>query len=1320
MSNSTLPLTTAQRGMWVGQQIAPKDAIFNIAEAIELHGAIDANLFQDALRQVTREMETLRVRILQRGLMPRQTVLPEFPDPIPLLDFSRADVPRDAALRWMTAELSAPVDFAISPVWFSAVLKVSDDSWFWYHRAHHIVLDGYSGGLVVQRVAELYTAMRQGRAPSPAPFGPLSILVETEAAYRKSERYAKDRSYWMARMATLPEPVTLARHFRQPRGGLLRSTALLSRKAAAELRDRVKGLNVSLPQALIALVAAYYFRITGAEDLVFGLPVTARASGVMRRCPGMVANAVPIRLAMAADDTFENLFAQTSRAVRDALRHQQYRYEDLRRDLGLLNKDKQIARLGINIEPFDYELTFDNVRATPHNLSNAHMEDLTVFVYDRSDGSSLRIDFDANPALYEKVELDAHQRRLHRLIQSATLNPEARLGDVQIMDPAERVCVSRGWNDTADGTPAEAVPALFARQASRTPDAPAVTVDGKSARTLTYRALDKQSLRLAGILAQHKIGAGDVVAVALPRGENLPVALLGILRAGAAYLPLEPDGPQERLSTIVADARPVRVVTTRDCASRFEQTGVPCLFVDDLADGIAEPPILPRIERSAPAYVIYTSGSTGRPKGVVVTHANLSNLIAAMGRYLKPEPSDRWLSVTTITFDIAALEVFLPLVTGGRTVIASRESIRDPLALGRLIETHGITFLQATPSLWRMILTNRDVSLSSVHALAGGETLSGELAKRMLVRARKVTNLYGPTETTIWSTAMDLSADDIDPPPIGRPIRNTQVYVLDSTMRPVPVGVIGALYIAGAGVSRGYLNQQVLTGELFPADPFAGDGSRCYRTGDLARWREDGVLEFLGRSDQQVKIRGHRIEPGEIENQLAQHKFVSAAAVAARPDSADEPALIAYVVPAPGCAPSEEMLRWHLTHRVPGYMMPAAFVMLESLPYTFNGKVDRKALPAPHWSREKSRALQTPPRNGTERRLVAIWQEILHRDDIGIFDNFFELGGDSLTGTELFMAISESFSREIPYASLFRTSTIAGLAALLDEKNEDDPLERFLPLKAEGTKPPLFCIHPIIGIGWSYASLVRHLDPDRPLYAFQALGLRSDADTPYPRSVEEMAALYLGDIKRVQPHGPYHLLGWSFGGLIAHAIAGQLRAEGEEVAVLILLDSYPFMANAASSEKDEATQVELALEFLGLPPAASSQNLSSMAALADHLCAEYDLLSQPLVKAVLRTETDIMERIGRVVRENLALAHRYEPAPVDVHTVFCHAAERTTRKLHGVIDYRPDAWQSSVRSLSVHDIACHHQDILSPRAAERVGAIMRRYLTEGPGATLSA
>ena len=1316
----TLPLTTAQRGMWVGQQIAPPGAIFNVAEAIELHGEIDPDLFRRALHRVAKEMETIRARIVQQIGIPRQVVMPRFEDPIALLDFSDQPDPHASAMRWMNNELSAPFDFAISPTWVSAVLKLSVERWIWYHRAHHITLDGFSGGTVVQRVAELYTAFCERREPVPHGYHPLSVLLESEASYRSSERYAKDRAYWTTRMAGRPEPVTLARRLARPTGGLLRATALLPQDAVLRLRDRIRGMNVSLPQALIALVAAYYFRMTGAEDLVFGLPVTARTSGVMRRIPGMVANAVPIRLRMSEDDTAEALFVQVSRTVREALRHQQYRYEDLRRDLGLLNEGEQLARLGINIEPFDYELSFGGVRATPHNLSNSQMEDLTVFVYDRSDESGLRIDFDANPGLYTLSELETHSRRLCRLIEAVAADPRVSLGEIDLLDADERENVTQRWNDTRDPAAVATMPELFALQAALIPDAVAVRFDGQDERALSYAELDRASLALARVLAAREIGPGDLVAVALGRTELLPVALLGILRAGAAYLPLDPDGPADRLAMTLADATPVCVLTTRDRLHRFEAAGIAGLPLDGLREREPAPLPLPAADPDATAYVLYTSGSSGRPKGVEVSHRNLSNLIEAMRQLLGPDRSDRLLSVTTLTFDIAGLELFLPLAVGAQVVIAAAATVMDPLAMARLVRLHGITLLQATPSLWRLLLSAQETELGGVHALVGGEALSGELAARLLQRTRRVTNLYGPTETTIWSTAMTLSADDIDPPPIGRPIRNTAVHVMDRHRRPLPVGAVGELHIGGDGVARGYLNQPMLTAGRFVSDP-QRPGGRLYATGDLVRWREDGVLAYCGRVDQQVKIRGHRIEPGEIETHLARHPAVAEAAVVVRPDAFEAPALVAYVVPATRSdpAPSREALHRHLASRVPDIMIPALFVLVDALPQTANGKLDRRALPTPEWNRQRAPREATPPRTETERRLLALWQEVLGRSDVGVHDNFFEAGGDSLRGAELFVAIGREFDKDIPFASLFRATTVAGLATLLEEEGPTGMLDVLLPLKAKGCHPPLFCLPPIIGFGWPYTALIRHLDPEQPLYALQAAGLSLGADHSEGRadSIEAMARSYLAVIRTVQPHGPYHLLGWSMGGLVAQEIAVQLRREGEAVALLALLDSYPFLPPDSAARRDEARQVELALAFLGLPQPEGEARPITMAALADHLCHAYDLMSQPVVQAVLQTEGDMMERLARVVHDNLALVRAHVPEPVDVDAVFCHAAARSTATLDDIMDYRPDAWRPLVRSLLVHDIDCHHQDVLAAEPARQIASILVEHLAAAGSST---
>ncbi|MGI4959883.1 MAG: amino acid adenylation domain-containing protein [Janthinobacterium lividum] len=1326
--STTLPLSTAQRGMWVGEQLAPPGAIFNVAEAIELDGAIDPVLLRKALLLLTQEVETTRVRLVRGVGLPRQIVMPTYGHPIDLHDFSGETDPRGAARRYMMNELSGRPNFENGPLWFSAVLKLSDRSWYWYHRAHHIVLDGYSGGMIVQRVAELYSALRQGRDPVPAGLSSLRALADFDETYRDSDRYIKDRAYWHAQLADLPDAVTLSHETRPLQGGLLRATTKLPNALVSQLRERLAGTTITLPQALIGLVAIYYQRMSGVSDLVLGMPVTGRFGGIMRRCPGMVANAVPIRLRFAPDDTVATMFAQTARVVRQALRHQQYRYEDLRRDLNRLKHGQQIARIGVNIEPFDFSFDFDGVPLLLDNLCNSQMEDLTIFVYDRHDGGGLRIDLDANPALYSQAELDRHKQLLCRLIALAIQDLDVPIVELDLLGEDDRARILHQWNDTAPVAKADDadVVALFRRQVSATPDAPAVV--SEAGCVLGYRELDARSGALAAHLAGTGIGAGKLVAVALPRSELLPVALLAILRAGAAYLPIDPDGAPERLAMILADARPALVLTVERHAARFEALGLQCLLLDrpsSIVTGTA--PDAP-LDPAATAYVIYTSGSTGRPKGVSVSHANLSNFLLGMVDVLKPGEHDRLLSVTTVTFDIAGLELFLPLVSGGQSVIATSCTVRDPLALGRLIQAQRITLLQATPSLWRSLLANRAAVLDDVHALVGGEALSAELAGRMLGRCAQVTNMYGPTETTVWSTAMRLSADDIEPPPIGRPIRNTRVYVLDERMQPVPEGVTGMLYIGGAGVADGYLNRPERTAESFGPDPFAGNGNpggRLYRTGDLARWRADGVLVYLGRQDQQVKLRGYRIELGEIETALQRHPAVADAVVAVRSDLRDEPALVAYLVGSskPGGA-SDAVLRQHLSRHVPDHMIPSLFMTLDELPLNASGKIDRNALPEPFWA-NRMVVLPEEPRTQTERQLFVIWQTVLGRQSIGIHDNFFGLGGDSLTAAQMLVEIAETFSVEIPLDSLFRAATIADLARLLDGGRTTGSLDTLLPLSQVGEKPPLFCVHPITGVGWAYAALTSQVDAGRPLYALQAKGLGQQMapDASYPQTIEEMALSYVEEIRTLQPEGPYHLLGWSLGGLVVHAMAVQLRRDGHEVAFLGLLDSYPFRIGDEADAIDEAAQVRLALQFLGLQQNSQGSGKTmpgTMAELADFLCVEYDLLSQPVMQAIMRTDNGIVARLEQVVGNNLALARRYAPEPVDVDAVFLSASIHTGTGLDSVIEYQPSVWQKLVRNLSIYEVDCHHQEILSAGAVDQVGVVLRTHLQAASAVATSA
>lgn len=1308
----SLPLTTAQRGLWVGQKIAAADTTMNIAEAVEICGPVDPALFQRALSQVTCEADTLRVCIVEQNGKPRQIIRPIYQGEFPFIDASHEADPEAAAKAWMNDEIIRPVDLAHDALWVSALIKLADDRYYWYQRAHHAVYDGYSGGMVARRVAELYTAYAEGCEPAPSGFGSLHTLIEGEAVYRDSDRFRRDREYWKEQLAQLSEAVTLSRNTRRrSMGGLLRSIGHLSVETTQRLGELGKLTAASLPQVLIGLVAAYYHRATGANDLVMGMPVSGRINATLRSAPGMVANAVSIRLFFTPEMTAAELFAQVSKTVRQSLRHQQYRYEDLRRDLGLISEGQHIAWLGVNIEPFDYQLNFAGASSIAHNMSNGSAEDLTVFVYDRGNDSPLRFDFDANPALYSMAELDEHRRRLVRLIEAVLADPTQPLRQIDILGEEERQRLLVDWNDTAAPLSDQRLPALVARHARLTPQAPAVVFENN---VISYRELHARSVSQARQLLADGVEPGDVVAVALPRSEQLLVVLLAIMRTGAAYLPIDLDSPAERTALVLADASPIVLIAQPEMHARFALGGLLLLAPEELDTSSGETlsgetlyePDLSVAESTA--YVLYTSGSTGRPKGVEVTHRNLGNFLQGMQDQLRPVASDRFLAVTTVIFDIAGLELYLPLTVGAQVVMASCEAVRNPPLLAQLIQRSGATHVQATPSLWRVLLTSAETKLDGVHALVGGEALSAELAGRLQRHAARVTQFYGPTETTVWSTAFELGSLDQAPPSIGRPILNTRLYVLNEDRQPVLTGAIGELYIGGAGVAKGYLNRPQLTEERFPADPFVADGSRMYRTGDLVRWSDDGLLSFIGRADGQVKVRGHRVELGEIEAQLFEHVAITAAAVAAHRDAEGIVTLAGYLVVAAGATIDTDAVRVYLSSRLPEYMMPASFMLLDALPLTPNGKLDRKALPQPE---RQSRAAYVEPVTQIEQKLAALWQQILGLERVGLHDNFFEIGGDSLSAAEMLARFPEHFSMELPLSSLFEASTIAGLAGYLQRADSlSDPLGSLLPLRLSQQQRPLFCIHPVVGISWGYANMLRHLDGKLPVYGLQSHGLRGK--TSLPESIEEMAADYLVQIRRKQPHGPYRLLGWSLGGLIAHAIAAQLQAQGEHVECLAMMDSYPFVTDDAQACSDEALEVQAILHFLGFHQLARDNPPANMDALSDALCREYDVFSVPLVQEIMKSDPQLIDHVSAVTRNNLRLARQYVPQLIDADLLFFHATANEPVELDGLLQYHPRAWRSFVGGrIETHEIDCHHQNMLEAGPAAQIGGLLQQKLT---------
>ncbi|RRJ64969.1 non-ribosomal peptide synthetase [Paenibacillus oralis] len=1042
------PLSGAQSGIWFAQQLDPDNPIFNAGEYIDILGPVDPDRFETAVRQAVMEAEALHARFGEDRDGPWQTIAPSSAWTMHRVDVCGEEDPHAAAKAWMKQDLARPVDLRRGPLFTEALLKLAPDRFYWYQRIHHIVIDGYGFSLLTRRVAQIYTALARDLPLGEGAFGSWRSVLEEDAAYRASERLERDRQFWQARFADHPEAVSLGDRAQFTSRSFLRESAELPSSIMDAWRTAAGGMGASWPDVVMAAAAIYVHRLTGTDDVILGVPMMCRLGSAAMRVPGMVMNLLPLRVAVRPDMSVSELVRQIFGNMREIGKHQDYRHQDLRRDLKLVGDNRRLFGPLMNIMPFIEELNFAGCRGKIRNLAAGPVDDLTIHVYCGSGGSGPRIDFDANPAVYDAGELSAHRRRfLHVLDKLAASDPRQPLGRLELLLPEERLQVLDEWNDTAHALMQWSVPALFEEQAASTPDAVAVVFEDT---VLRYAELNARANQLAHLLIAHGAGPERIVALALPRSIEIVIAILAVHKAGAAYLPIDPDYPSARIAYMLNDAAPMCLITVREVDSRLPGSGaIPKILLD-------EPAAMKRLERQVernpsdadrlcrlsplhPSYVIYTSGSTGRPKGVLLTFEGLANLLLCMRERFAPDGRDKLLSVTTISFDIAVMEVLLPLTTGAAVDIASKETLLDPHALARKIKGSGATMMQATPTLWQALAASQPGSFDGLTVITGGEALPVGLKLALQDLDCQVNNQYGPTETTIYSTAALLGPERTGKPSIGGPIWNTRLYVLDAALQPVPPGVAGELYIAGAGLARGYLGRPDLTAERFVADPFGPPGTRMYRTGDLVRWLADGSIDYLGRADHQIKLRGFRIETGEIEALLTRHADVAQAAVIVREDRPGERRLVAYVVPASPSGVDPDALRRYAAGQLPDYMVPAAIATLDAMPLTPNKKIDRKALPVPDSGQA---AVGREPRTPQEEMLCALFAEVLGQPRVGIDDDFFALGGHSLLAGRVILRIRESLGAELSIGSLFEEPTVAGLVQRLDDSREARPAIR--------------------------------------------------------------------------------------------------------------------------------------------------------------------------------------------------------------------------------------------------------------------------------------
>ncbi|TWE15931.1 non-ribosomal peptide synthetase [Kitasatospora atroaurantiaca] len=1027
--------SAAQYGVWSGQQLVPQDPLYNLGQCVEIAGPLDVVIFERALRTAVTEAESLHCRYTadQDGTGARSTVEVSQDWALQVVDVSAEADPWAAAERWMRADLAVPADLTGGRLFAQALFHAGGDRHFWYQRVHHIALDGFGLVMLIRRVAALYTALVDGAGWAGRAFGPLQAVLDEDAAYRTSQDFERDRAFWTARFRDRPVPVSIAGRAARASGTPVRESVQLPLRVGEALAAAARATGTTRPALLLAATAAYLHRHTGAPEIVLGLPIAGRLGSVSRHTPCMQMNILPLRIPVGPASTLRELATHTAHQLRQAGPHQRYRHEQLRRDLQLLGGERRLLGPVVNLMPFENRLTFAGRPAVGHTISPGPVEDLSVGVHSGTRGGGIRLEFSANPQLYGAEELSTRLAEFSDLLARAVSTPGEAIHRNR-REPARTPVLDGG------PLPVEARPVseLILDQASTRPDA--VAVEYRDQR-ITYRQLAEDARQLADRLIVHGAGPGRLVAVLLPRGAEAAAVLLGVLLAGAGYLPLDPDGPPARNDTVLTRARPSLLVTTAEYRNRVPATSPATVLLLDRAEltshhpGAAAPP-----RDEDPAYVQYTSGSTGRPNGVVVGHGALAHFAASASQVYRIGPRDRVLQFAPLHFDTSVEEIFLTLSAGATLVVRTEEMLRSVPGFLTACDDLRITVLDLPTALWHEVAlslhTGAAALPASVHTvIIGGEAAAPERVRqwrRQVGPQVRLLNTYGPTEATVVATCAVLHGDgsvapsrtDAPRTPIGRPLPGVRAAVLDGAGRPVRAGAAGELHLMGGGLATGYLGDTELTARRFVLLDHLPGRPRAYRTGDLVRRRDDGRLVFLGRVDEELKTSGHRVHPADVENALLGHPRVREAAVVGQELADGTKRLTAYVVGEPPGEPTAGELRHHLSGILPAAAVPAVVVLTSPLPRTGTGKLDRRALPA--------RAAPSSVAAGELERLVlAVWEEVLGVPGLSVHDDFFDLGGHSLQTLQAAHRLGIRLGRDIPAHTVFRHPTAAALAEVL-------------------------------------------------------------------------------------------------------------------------------------------------------------------------------------------------------------------------------------------------------------------------------------------------
>ena len=1279
---SALALTEAQEGLWYAQRLDPGNPLFNTGHYLDLRGALDVEAFRSAVDGMVAEADSLAFRIKESPAGVTQRPDPALRPWLTVIDVSGETDPLATAHAAMTEDMARPADPAHGPLAAERLYRLSPTHHLWYHRAHHLTLDGFGTELLMRRTAALYAARVAGTDPG-QPLAGFDAVMQEDGAYRAAPKRTKDAEFWRRTMGDAPDVTGIGQGVALTARTAHRAHADLPPQAAAALRRFTQEHDLAWPDVVTALLGAYVRRLTGEAEVTIGVTFMNRFGSAAARTPATLMNVLPLRIRFDEAQPLQAGVEEVATQLAALRRHGRYRGEQIRRDLGRVGAGRRLHGPIVNIQPYHEVPAFPGLSAALHILGTGPIDDITFDLRGDPAANALRLDIEANPILHSAQETADHATRAARFI-AAALEADS-LAKVPTATPEEAQRFVHALNETAHPVPDTTLAGLIETCMKTQPETEALVFDGRS---MTYGELDRRSAALASALAARGIGPGDFVAVSLERSFELIVALLGVIRSGAAYLPLDAAHPADRITRIMTAAAP------RALLSHVPLPGsVPLLPPTEWPETGAAP------QGPAPgdaAYLLYTSGSTGEPKGAVIEHRAIVNRLVWMRDFYGIAPRDRILQKTQATFDVSVWEFFLPFLSGATLVVAPPGAHRDPAAIARLIRDQRITTMHFVPSMLAAFLAHPDsAGITMKRVICSGEALTPDLRDRFhATMTAELHNLYGPTEAAVDVSYWDASRGDrSDPMPIGFPVWNTRLYILDSALRPLPHGVTGELFIAGAQLGRGYLGRPDLTGRAFIPDPFH-PGERMYRTGDLARFRSDGAILYLGRADGQVKLRGQRLELGEIEAAIASFPCALQNRVLAREDRPGDKRLVAYVVPSPGY--DAEALRAHVAARVPDYMVPSAFVPLDVLPVNSSGKLDRAALPTPDLPEGNGRA----PATDTERRVAALFADCLGVPKVGADDDFFALGGHSLLAVDLMLRVQEEFGRDPGLGALFEYPTVERLAGLLDSTAvppSDDGLRPLIVLGrgAAGDRPPLFVVHPAGGIAWCYGGMARGLAPEIGVLGLQSPAL--DAVATPAASMETLAADYVGRVLSAGTKGPVHLAGWSVGGIIAQAMAVRLNDLGREVGALALLDSYPAEVWRAAPEPDDAAIYGALIAIADIDPKQHPDLPMERAAVIDFLRRAGTPLGR-LPEAALDGVVRVVEGNNRLVRGH---HHRRFDGTI---THFRAAHDHAGR------DLSPTMWTPHAARVEVIDVPALHGEMMGEAAMAVIVPALRQLM----------